>query len=60
MTQYAIQQNPIPDVDQRQAMMAFFFWTSWSASTNAPGQYDHLHEQLAVGAAGRQRADDVD
>ena len=34
--QYAIQQNPIPDVEQRQAMMAFFFWTSWSASTNRP------------------------
>jgi len=34
--QYAIQQNPIPDAAQRQAMMAFFFWTSWSASTNRP------------------------
>ena len=34
--QYAMQENPIPDLEQRQAMMAFFFWTAWSASTNRP------------------------
>ena len=36
--QYAIQRNPIPDAARRQAMTAFFFWTSWSTVTNRPGQ----------------------
>jgi nitric oxide reductase subunit B len=35
--QYAIQQNPIPDPSERQAMMAFFFWSSWATATNRPG-----------------------
>src|SRR5512137_429069 len=34
--QYAIQQNPIPDVAERQAMMSFFVWTSWATATNRP------------------------
>ena len=36
--QYAIQRNPIPDAARRQAMTAFFFWSSWSTVTNRPGQ----------------------
>ena len=52
--------NPIPDAARRQAMTAFFFWSSWSTVTNRPGQAHQLHQQLAVGAAGRQRADGAD
>ncbi len=37
-SQYAIQENPIPDAARRSAMNAFFFWTSWSTVTNRPGQ----------------------
>ena len=58
--QYAIKQNPIPDAAQRQAMTAFFFWTSWSTVDEPAGRHDHLHQQLAVRAAGRQRADGAD
>src|SRR5512141_735718 len=35
-TRYAMQDDPVPDPTQRQAMLAFFFWSSWSASTNRP------------------------
>jgi nitric oxide reductase subunit B len=37
-SQYAIQENPIPDVERRAAMNAFFFWSSWSTVTNRPGE----------------------
>ena len=37
-SQYAIQENPIPDADRRAAMNAFFFWTAWSTVTNRPGE----------------------
>jgi nitric oxide reductase subunit B len=36
--QYAIQQNPVPVESERQAMMAFFFWSSWATAANRPGQ----------------------
>ncbi|BDD88906.1 nitric-oxide reductase large subunit [Desulfofustis limnaeus] len=35
---YALQVSAIPDLERRQAMTAFFFWTSWAASTERPGQ----------------------
>jgi nitric oxide reductase subunit B len=34
--QYAIAENPIPDPARRDAMMGFFFWTSWATVTNRP------------------------
>jgi nitric oxide reductase subunit B len=34
--QYAMKQNPVPDQARRQALTAFFFWTSWSTVTNRP------------------------
>ena len=37
-SQYAIQENPIPDANRRTAMNAFFFWTAWSTVTNRPGE----------------------
>lgn len=33
---YAIQNNPIPDINRRKMMPAFFFWTSWACATNRP------------------------
>ena len=38
-------------------LSAFFFWTSWAASTQPSGDDRHLHEQLAARAAGRQPSD---
>lgn len=35
---YAIQDDVLPSVERREKMMAFFFWSTWSASTNRPGQ----------------------
>ncbi|MEO7200708.1 MAG: nitric-oxide reductase large subunit [Dokdonella sp.] len=35
---YALRNNAIPDPENRQAMTAFFFWTSWAAVTNRPGE----------------------
>ena len=37
---YAMRENTVPDADNRRAMTAFFFWTSWAASTDRPGN-DH-------------------
>lgn len=34
---YAIPANAVPDADRRQALTAFFFWTSWACVTNRPG-----------------------
>jgi nitric oxide reductase subunit B len=36
--EYAIQRNAIVDPERGRQMAAFFWWTSWAASTNAPGQ----------------------
>ncbi len=35
-SQYAIQQNPVPDANYRRAMNAFIFWSSWAAVTQRP------------------------
>jgi nitric oxide reductase subunit B len=34
---YAIPKDAVTDPDRLQKLGAFFFWTSWSASTNRPG-----------------------
>ena len=34
---YAMKNNTVPDSDNRRALSAFFFWTSWAASTDRPG-----------------------
>lgn len=34
---YALQSNPIPDVERREALTSFFFWAAWSCATNRPG-----------------------
>lgn len=34
---YAIPANSVPDPERRQAMSAFFFWTSWACATNRLG-----------------------
>ncbi len=31
---YAMKNNTVPDAENRRALTAFFFWTSWAASTN--------------------------
>jgi nitric oxide reductase subunit B len=33
---YAMQDGVVPDAARRQALTAFFFWTSWAASTERP------------------------
>jgi nitric oxide reductase subunit B len=35
---YAMPDNAVPDRAHRQAMTAFFFWTSWATATNRPGE----------------------
>jgi len=37
-TSYAMQDVVLPDPARRRALVAFFFWTSWAASTERPGQ----------------------
>ena len=37
---YAIPANAVPDPDRLHKLAAFFFWTSWAASTNRPN--DHI------------------
>jgi nitric oxide reductase subunit B len=34
---YAMREDTVPDPEHRAAMAAFFFWTSWAASTDRPG-----------------------
>lgn len=34
---YALHESAIPDLERRKALTAFFFWTSWAASTERPG-----------------------
>ncbi len=33
---YALQHDAVPDAQRRRALTAFFFWTSWAASTQRP------------------------
>jgi nitric oxide reductase subunit B len=33
---YAIANNAVPDLERRQQIAAFYFWTSWAAGTNRP------------------------
>lgn len=35
---YAIQDDVLPSLERREKMMAFFFWSTWAASTNRPNQ----------------------
>jgi nitric oxide reductase subunit B len=36
--QYAMAEGSVPERADRQALTAFFFWTSWAASTDRPGE----------------------
>ncbi|WP_332826775.1 cbb3-type cytochrome c oxidase subunit I, partial [Ramlibacter sp.] len=36
--QYAMTDGTVPDKADRQALTAFFFWTSWAAVTDRPGE----------------------
>lgn len=38
--QYAMNQNSLPEAQDLQALPAFFFWSSWAAATDRPGQHD--------------------
>lgn len=35
---YALHRDAVPDLERRRALTAFFFWTSWSCTTERPGQ----------------------
>lgn len=37
--QYAMTPNALPHEADRQALAAFFFWTSWAAATDRPGEH---------------------
>ncbi|MRV71820.1 nitric-oxide reductase large subunit [Duganella sp. FT92W] len=41
-SQYAMRANALPDVAERSALPAFFFWSAWSAAADRPG-----HEGLS-------------
>ena len=36
--QYAMTPNALPRAEDRKALTSFFFWTSWAASTDRPGE----------------------
>jgi nitric oxide reductase subunit B len=38
--QYAMSDNALPRAEDRKALSGFFFWSSWSASTDRPGEKD--------------------
>jgi nitric oxide reductase subunit B len=38
--QYAMTEGTLPEKADRQALTAFFFWSSWAAATNRPGETD--------------------
>ena len=38
--QYAMATDSLPDTADRQALTAFFFWASWAAATDRPGEAD--------------------
>lgn len=35
---FAMKENPLPDAARREQLTRFFFWTSWVAATERPGQ----------------------
>jgi nitric oxide reductase subunit B len=37
-SEYAIPAGALADAEKARQMGAFFFWTSWVASTNRPGE----------------------
>src|SRR6185312_7766026 len=37
-TQYAMPDGALPSADDRKALSAFFFWSSWSSATDRPGK----------------------
>lgn len=37
-TQYAMGENALPEAAERHALAAFFFWSSWAAATDRPGE----------------------
>jgi nitric oxide reductase subunit B len=37
-TQYAMPDGALPSASDREALAAFFFWSSWSAATDRPGE----------------------
>ena len=56
---YAMSESTVPDAARRKALTAFFFWTSWAATTERPGQsitytnnwpHEPLVENLPSGA----------
>jgi nitric oxide reductase subunit B len=36
--QYAMTEGTLPEASDREALTAFFFWTSWAATTDRPGE----------------------
>jgi nitric oxide reductase subunit B len=36
--QYAMTTGSLPDADERQALTGFFFWSSWAAAADRPGE----------------------
>ncbi len=46
--EYAIPADTLTDATRARQLGAFFFWTSWAASTNRPGSTVTLHQQLAA------------
>ena len=54
-TQFGLRPDAITDPHADQAADRFFSWSAWAASARRPGPRLLLHEQLAAGAAGRQR-----
>ena len=38
--QYAMTDGTLPEASDRQALSAFFFWSSWAAATDRPGETD--------------------
>nr|WP_316640906.1 nitric-oxide reductase large subunit [uncultured Roseateles sp.] len=37
--QYAMTEGALPEAADRKALTAFFFWTSWAATTDRPGEH---------------------
>ncbi len=35
---HAIPENPVPDLDRRELVPGFFFWTAWAAAAERPGK----------------------
>ena len=54
---YAMNDDTVRTPKHRRALTAFFWWTAWAASDRiGRSADDHLHQQLAERAAGRQPA----